>query len=295
MLCLLGKVESFEACCERAPLSVQTARRVTLPYNLIYCMYWSTVFLLLSVKCTLCLFVFPNPPNSDMGYRIFNVRTWSFLCVRMYTHWELGMHTDSDSLQHFWLEKALTICFCSPDGVRTSGHRILSPTFYQLSHQSPVMGTHKHYYALRLYRTDSRLGVGRGKSANTYAIACIQLSTAIKVSSIYWLTGRWFGGWLRKNVALSLWALCQRNWVRGKSVHTWLSRGQWNARPKLHPSYNDDRFKEKQTRESSTVQKTTDNIIVTRSDKRLTTSQFGFSEFLIPTECATRQESFSLT
>ena len=33
--------------------------------------------MLLSVKCMLGLFVFPAP-NSDMDYRIFNVRKWSY-------------------------------------------------------------------------------------------------------------------------------------------------------------------------------------------------------------------------
>ena len=62
-----------------------------------------------------------------MAYRIFNVRTLSFLCVRLHTG--VG-HTDSD-----W-EKYLTIFYCAPDadGVRTSGLWISSPTLYQLSH-----------------------------------------------------------------------------------------------------------------------------------------------------------------
>ena len=53
-----------------------------------------------SYKCMLGLFMFPYPPNSDMDYRIFNVRTWSFLCVRG--------HTDSESAQLFWPRKTLT-------------------------------------------------------------------------------------------------------------------------------------------------------------------------------------------
>ena len=48
-----------------------------------------------------------NPPNSDMYYRIFNMRTWLFLCVRVHTGGGIG-HTDSESV-HFWLGKALTI------------------------------------------------------------------------------------------------------------------------------------------------------------------------------------------
>ena len=66
-----------------------------------------------------------------MDYRIFNVCTWSFLCVRIHTGvW----HTDSKSAQHFWLRKILTKFSCDPDGVRTSGHWILSLMLYQLSH-----------------------------------------------------------------------------------------------------------------------------------------------------------------
>ena len=39
-----------------------------------------------------------NPPNSDMGCKIFNVRTWSFLCARIHTR---VRHTDTKSSQHF--------------------------------------------------------------------------------------------------------------------------------------------------------------------------------------------------
>ena len=40
---------------------------------------------------------FRNQPNYDMDYRIFNVRTWLLLCVRMHTG--VG-HTDSELAQH---------------------------------------------------------------------------------------------------------------------------------------------------------------------------------------------------
>ena len=50
-----------------------------------------------------------NPPNSDVDCRIFNVRTWSFLCVRIHTG--IG-HTDSESAQHVLLGKTLTNCSC---------------------------------------------------------------------------------------------------------------------------------------------------------------------------------------
>ena len=41
---------------------------------------------------------FHNPPNSDGDYRIFNVRTRSFVCVRIHTG--VG-HTDIESAQQF--------------------------------------------------------------------------------------------------------------------------------------------------------------------------------------------------
>ena len=52
--------------------------------------------------CFLCAVFscFCNPPNSDMAYGIFNVRT--FLCVRIHTR--VG-HTDNEWAQHFYLEK----------------------------------------------------------------------------------------------------------------------------------------------------------------------------------------------
>ena len=56
-----------------------------------------------------------NQPNSDMDYRIFNVCTWSFLCVRTHTGgWTHQQRVSST----FWLGKAVTnICFlCSGRG-----------------------------------------------------------------------------------------------------------------------------------------------------------------------------------
>ena len=57
-----------------------------------------------SDKCMLGLLCVHNPPNSDMvmDYRISNLRTWSFLCVRIHTR--VG-HTDNESVQHFDSEK----------------------------------------------------------------------------------------------------------------------------------------------------------------------------------------------
>ena len=76
--------------------------------------------------CWVCSW-FHNPPNSDMDYRIFNVCTWSFMLED--TH-GVG-HTDSESVQHFWLWKTQ---YCALGGIRTFVFWILSPMLYQLSH-----------------------------------------------------------------------------------------------------------------------------------------------------------------
>ena len=49
---------------------------------------------------------FHNAPNCDMDYKVFNVRTRAFLCIRVHTG--VG-HTD-ESAQHFWLETLSQIC-----------------------------------------------------------------------------------------------------------------------------------------------------------------------------------------
>ena len=46
---------------------------------------WAATLCLQGYRCWLCL-CFHNPLNSDVDYGIFNVRTWSFVCVRIYTH-----------------------------------------------------------------------------------------------------------------------------------------------------------------------------------------------------------------
>ena len=56
---------------------------------------------------------FHNPPNTDMDHRIFNMRMWSFVCMRKHT--EVGQ-TDSKSAQHFRLRKTLTNFSGAPDG-----------------------------------------------------------------------------------------------------------------------------------------------------------------------------------
>ena len=55
---------------------------------------------LLFFSACLVFSCFGNPPNSDMDYRIFNVRMWAFLSVRI--HKGVG---HSESAQHFWLRK----------------------------------------------------------------------------------------------------------------------------------------------------------------------------------------------
>ena len=87
-----------------------------------------------------------------MGYMIFNVRTWSFLCVRM--HLGVGQPTasrhnifDSEKTSHF---------SCAPDGIRTSGLCISSPTLYQLSH--PVTLT---FHRTNVHREYCRASHGR--------------------------------------------------------------------------------------------------------------------------------------
>ena len=76
---------------------------------------------------------FRNPPHSDMDYRIFNVRTWSSVCMHK-IHTGVG-HTD-ESAQHFWLRKTLNIFSCAlyGAGIWNSGLWISSPMLYQLSH-----------------------------------------------------------------------------------------------------------------------------------------------------------------
>ena len=64
---------------------------------------------------------FRDPPNSDMDYRIINVRAWSFVCTR-------GLGTPT--AHHFWLGKTSVFLSCAHEagGVQTSGLWISSPT-----------------------------------------------------------------------------------------------------------------------------------------------------------------------
>ena len=100
---------------------------------------------------------FCNPPNSDMNYRIFNVR--NFLCVHI--HMGVG-HTDNKSAQHFDSGKTLTNLSYATDRIRTSGHGthwMSRPTLYQLSHHAPLC-----YCYLWIERLRSQLS---GAVANT--------------------------------------------------------------------------------------------------------------------------------
>ena len=74
-----------------------------------------------------------------MDYRIFIVRTGSFLCVRI--HAGCWAHRQRQRASATFLTRKNSHS-CDPDGVRTSGHRIhwiLRPTLCQLSHPVPPM------------------------------------------------------------------------------------------------------------------------------------------------------------
>ena len=77
---------------------------------------------------------FRNPPNSEMEYGIFNVRTCSFMCCA-YTHggWAHRQRVSTICLTR----KNSQLFSCAPDGIRTIVLWTLSPTLYQLSHPVP--------------------------------------------------------------------------------------------------------------------------------------------------------------
>ena len=60
---------------------------------------------------------FRNPPKSYMDYMIFNVRKWSFSCVRITIQTAVG-HTNSESAQQFLTRKHSRFS-CASDGFRT--------------------------------------------------------------------------------------------------------------------------------------------------------------------------------
>ena len=57
-----------------------------------------------------------NPPNSDMDYWIFNVRTWSFVCARMHTG---GLGTPTVSQHNLFDSENLKRFACALDGIQT--------------------------------------------------------------------------------------------------------------------------------------------------------------------------------
>ena len=79
---------------------------------------------------------FHNPPNTDMDYRIFNVRTSSFLCMRI--HMRVG-HINSESAQHFDSEELSPIFLvlltgCQPQ-VFGSRFSMLYPLSHPVTHE----------------------------------------------------------------------------------------------------------------------------------------------------------------
>ena len=66
---------------------------------------------------------FHNPPNSDIDYWIFNMRTWSFVCMRIHTG--VG-YIDSDSAQPFFHSEKLSFS-CAPDRIQALDLWISSP------------------------------------------------------------------------------------------------------------------------------------------------------------------------
>ena len=79
---------------------------------------------------------FHNPPNSDVDYRIVNVPTWSFLCMRVHTG-TAWAHRQRVSTTFFDMEKLSQFFSCASDagGIRTSVKKnTSSPKLYQQSH-----------------------------------------------------------------------------------------------------------------------------------------------------------------
>ena len=73
-------------------------------------------------KCMLVIFMcFHNPPNSDMDYRIFNVRACIVFRMRVYTHggWEHRQRISTTFLTRKNSQIRKKTNSCSPDGIRT--------------------------------------------------------------------------------------------------------------------------------------------------------------------------------
>ena len=118
-----------------------------------------------------------------MGYMIFNMRMWSFLCMRM--HMGVG-HSNSKSAQHFWLWKTLTNLYCAPDGVRISGVWILFLMLYQLSqHILPARcdwNWHQHHWHCQSHPQLQGLG------SCTCLVWLKQMSASVTLSSSFLIT-----------------------------------------------------------------------------------------------------------
>ena len=81
--------------------------------------------------CVQCFSCFHNPPNSDIDYRIFNMRMWSFLCVHIHTG---GLGTLTASLHNILTRKNSHKFFlCLGQGVNLWSYDLES-MLYQLSH-----------------------------------------------------------------------------------------------------------------------------------------------------------------
>ena len=79
---------------------------------------------------------FSNPPNSDMDYMVFNVCTWSFLFMCVYTHRDWA-HWQRVSTTWTW-KKTDKFFLCSWWGSNSGYgiHWIMSLTLYQLGHSA---------------------------------------------------------------------------------------------------------------------------------------------------------------
>ena len=82
---------------------------------------------------------FRNPPNFDMDYMTFNVRTRSFFCVRIHTG---DGHAHRQRVSTIFLTRKNSDVSCAPNGIRTSVLWIVSPTSTNWATPSP----HVYYY-----------------------------------------------------------------------------------------------------------------------------------------------------
>ena len=91
---------------------------------------WAATFRLRGYKSCACwLFLcFHNPLNSDMDYRIFDVCTWSLVCMRIHTHggWAHRQRVNTTFLTWSWKNKVFLTS--APDGIRILNLGISSPT-----------------------------------------------------------------------------------------------------------------------------------------------------------------------